>query len=227
MFDNKIEKVSNHFHICYVQEMFHEIFSKYTDEKTVIKLFADVIKCYTAKSRHYHDMNHIYSMCVSWGLFKNKLVNPDVIFMAIIYHDIIYKPIKSNNEEKSSEYFEKNIAPLLNLNNSFVLEVCIAILATKHDEASKEYYIDSTDIQYLLDFDLHVLGTPHESEYEWYRDGVRKEYKIYPDCLYKPGRKKVLESFLKRKSIYLTKDWQVSEKKARKNLRNEIKLYLC
>lgn len=224
MFD-KIEKVSNYFHISFVQEKFHEVFSKYTDEKTVVKLFADVFKLYSAKSRHYHDMNHIYSMCSSWDSFKHKLVNPDEIFMAIIYHDIIYSAIKSNNEEKSANYFYKNVAPILNLESLRVLFIPTAIKATKHDGTHMEIY--KSDIEYLLDFDLHVLGTPHESEYEWYRKGVRKEYKIYPDCLYNPGRKKVLEGFLKRKKIYLTEDWKVSEKKARKNLRNEIKLYLC
>ena len=170
-------------------------------------------------------MNHLFSMCSSWNLFKHKLINPDEIFMAIIYHDIIYSPLKSNNEEKSADYFYKKVAPLLNLESLRVLFIPSAIKATKHDGSNMNIY--KSDVEYLLDFDLHVLGTPHKSEYDWYRNGVRKEYKIYPDLLYNKGRKKVLEGFLKRKKIYLTEDWKINEKKARKNLREEIKLYLC
>ena len=85
------------YHITLVEEKFKEVFSKYTDEETINKLFADVVKKYSAKSRHYHDMHHICNMCNCWDLFKHKLKNSDEIFMAIIYHDIIYSPVKSNN----------------------------------------------------------------------------------------------------------------------------------
>ena len=224
---SEIKRVSNEFHIIEVQYYFHNIFSKYTDEKNIIKLFTEVVKSYSAKSRHYHNMHHIHTMCTAWDLFNSKLNNPDAIFMAIIYHDIVYSAIKSNNEEKSADYFKKNVSTVLNLDSIFIKKVYDAILSTKHNDESKKYWEDDIDIQYLLDFDLHILGTRHESEYEWYKNGVRKEYKIYPDLIYKPGRKKVLESFLKRKKIYLTEDFKVNEKKARKNLNNEIKMYLC
>ena len=67
------------------------------------RMSLETVKKYSAKSRHYHDMNHICGMCDCWDLFKHKLKNPDEIFMAIIYHDIIYKPTRSDNEEKSAE----------------------------------------------------------------------------------------------------------------------------
>jgi predicted metal-dependent HD superfamily phosphohydrolase len=56
---------------------------------------------------------------------------------------------------------------------------------------------------------------------------VRKEYEIYPDEQYNLGRKGVLESFIKRKKIFLTKEFKKYEKRARKNLQDEINLYLC
>ena len=222
-----MENKKQFYHITLVEEKFKQVFLKYTDENTADALFKDVVKKYSAKSRHYHDMNHICGMCDCWDLFKHKLKNPDEIFMAIIYHDIIYKPTRSDNEEKSADYFLKKVATLLNIDSLRVLSIPPAILSTKHSDASRALWENNLDIQYLLDFDLHVLGTPHSSEYEWYRTGVRKEYKIYPDFMYKPGRKKVLESFLNRKKIYLTEDWKINEKKARKNLQEEIKLYLC
>lgn len=222
----KTDKVYKEFHVSWVQEKFYEVFLKYTSKENAVNLFADVYKNYSSKSRHYHNMQHIFGMVSCWENKKSELINPDEIFMAIIYHDIIYKPTREDNEKKSAEYFYKNVAPLLAVESSLrVLFIPKAILATKHDGSHMESY--RSDVEYLLDFDLHVLGTPHESEYEWYRTGIRKEYKIFPDLLYKPGRKKVLENFLNRKNIFLTKYYQQDEKKARKNLKREINSYLC
>lgn len=214
-----------------VKEQFDEIFLKYTDQKTVDKLFSDVVRCYSARGRHYHDMGHIYYMCSKLEMIKYlkvKLNNPIALFIAIIYHDIIYNPLKKDNEEKSAQYFNDNVAIPLKLDLALVVKINCAIRATKHDEESKKIYENDTDIKYLLDIDLSILGNPYQSRYEWYRKGVRKEYKIYPKVLYNPGRKKVLEGFLNRERIYLTKIFfDACEKKARKNLQNEINLYLC
>lgn len=215
--------------VVIVEEAFKKVFSRYTsDEKLIDSLFADVYKSYTSSSRHYHNMYHICYMVGLWEANVSKFKDADAMFMAIIYHDIIYKSRRSDNEEKSADYFVDKVAEVLGLKTNFYFAVFEAIIATKHNEASKEIWEKNTDIQYLLDFDLAVLGTRHKDTYEWYRKGVRKEYRIYPNILYKPGRKKVLESFLSRKKIYITKDFQDSlEKNARRNLQNEINLYLC
>jgi predicted metal-dependent HD superfamily phosphohydrolase len=219
--------------VVLVEEVFKEVFSRYTSDVLIDKLFRDVYEKYTHRSRHYHNMHHISYMVGLWETDISRFKNADALFMAIIYHDIIYKPRKSDNEEKSAEYFEKiaetHLKPFLKAGDYFQLldDVKCAILATKHNDTSIVFWKDNMDIQYLLDFDLAVLGTRHKDTYEWYRKGVRKEYKIYPDFLYKPGRKKVLESFLSREKIYLTKDFEDLEKNARKNLKEEIKSYLC
>lgn len=218
----------SYFHIQYVYDIFVKIFSKYaTDVKMIDILFEDMIKRYSASGRYYHDTHHIYGMVSALENSKELIKDYDAIFMAIIYHDIIYKPVKKNNEEKSAQFFRDKVAKNLNLEFQFILKVYKSIIATKHDVNSKFIWENDTDVQYLIDFDLEILGTMHASTYEWYRSGVRKEYRIYPDILYKPGRKKVLESFLFKKNIYLTKKYQVLQKNARKNLENEIKLYLC
>lgn len=222
------------FQVQYLYTKFVEVFFKYTHDMSVIdNLFEDVYKKYSSRGRHYHNMTHIYRMARNWSRLKNKLRNPDAVFMAIIYHDIVYKPRKSDNEEKSKEYFEKIAkAHLQEHSNAGVYytlidDVKCGIMATKHNDTSIAYWKNDLDIQYLLDFDLEILGTNIEADYDWYRQGVRKEYRIYPNVLYKPGRKKVLESFLSREKIYLTEDFKEREENARKNLKKEINSYLC
>ncbi|MGJ4745117.1 hypothetical protein ACQV5M_02045 [Leptospira sp. SA-E8] len=56
-----------------------------------------------------------------------------------------------------------------------------------------------------------------------YSKQIREEYDIYPDELYKPGRKKVLEYFLSMDSIFKTKEYrEKKEKQARENLSWEL-----
>lgn len=228
---NKKEiKTSNLFQMVVVREIFVEMMTAVNNsgKNAICALFDEILKAYSAKNRHYHDYNHISYMLSFWAVNKSKLNDPEAIFWAIIFHDIVYKARRKDNEEKSADAWLVFANKHTNLSGRIKDKVYNAILATKHNADSETIWIKDDDIKYLLDFDLEILGTRHESEYEWYRSGVRMEYKIYPDILYKPGRKKVLESFLARKKIYLTKDFQeLSEKKARKNLRNEIKLYLC
>ena len=59
--------------------------------------------------------------------------------------------------------------------------------------------------------------------YDTYCQQVRKEYSIYPDFLYKPGRKKVLEHFLNMERIFKTTYFfDLYEAQARENLRREL-----
>ena len=54
---------------------------------------------------------------------------------------------------------------------------------------------------------------------------IRKEYAIYPDMLYNPGRKKVLQHFLTMDTIYKTAVYRDRyEQKAKENLQRELEL---
>jgi predicted metal-dependent HD superfamily phosphohydrolase len=61
--------------------------------------------------------------------------------------------------------------------------------------------------------------------YSDYYKNVRKEYSIYPNLLYNPGRKKVLKHFLAMGKIFKTDYfYQKFEKNARLNLQKELDL---
>ena len=72
------------------------------------------------------------------------------------------------------------------------------ILATKSHVKSTD-----SDTNFFTDADLSVLGQSWEV-YSIYYKNVRKEYSIYPDLLYNPGRKKVLQHFLSMARIFKT-----------------------
>ena len=81
---------------------------------------------------------------------------------------------------------------------------------------------DDSDTNFFTDADLAVLGQDW-SAYKIYTEGVRKEYWIYPDIIYKPGRKKVVEHFLRMEKIYKTQPFSAKfENRARLNLKREL-----
>lgn len=64
---------------------------------------------------------------------------------------------------------------------------------------------------------------PKWEVYEAYAAAVRKEYSIYPDLVYRPGRKKVLEAFLGMERIYKTDYFfRRLEATAKENMKKEI-----
>jgi predicted metal-dependent HD superfamily phosphohydrolase len=97
------------------------------------------------------------------------------------------------------------------------MEQCVKlILATqKHEPAGEE-------VNLFTDADLSVLGAEPES-YKLYATQVRKEYGLYPDLIYNPGRKKVLQHFLAMPRIFKTDAfYEKYETTARRNLEWEL-----
>ena len=93
------------------------------------------------------------------------------------------------------------------------------ILATKLHLKNK-----NEDFNWLIDFDLKILAKSW-SVYEVYTQQIRREYKIYPDFLYKPGRKKALIHFLENEFIFCTNEFRLEhETQARSNILKEIGL---
>jgi predicted metal-dependent HD superfamily phosphohydrolase len=224
---NLIE-IKKYFHVKLLTEIFFQtMMPLLKNEKDVEKLLDDVIVRYSVKSRFYHDLHHIQGMCSLLEYNAEIILDYSSVFLAIIYHDIIYNVKRNDNEEKSAEYFRKKIAPLLNLPKHKIEKVCLYIMATKHNLTAENLKRVDCDVKLFLDFDLETLGYCNEENYKIYSDNIRKEYKIYSNEQYCVGRKMFLKKFLAKKDIYLTKEFKILEKNARKNLQNEINSYIC
>lgn len=91
------------------------------------------------------------------------------------------------------------------------------------DEVVHELSKDS-DTNYFIDADLAILGSA-PAQYNIYATMVRKEYRQYPDLLYKPGRRKVLEHFLQMPAIYKTAFFRERyQQQAKENLAAELNM---
>lgn len=195
--------------------------SKYIEKPTlVISLWEDILKHYSKKNRYYHNLSHIKSMLLQADNFEQGIQDFDALIFAIWYHDIIYKPTKKDNEDKSAIFAENHIKMML-FDQKRLKNIKKLIVSTKKH---KIIIGENMDNAYLLDMDLSILGTNWET-YENYTQQIRNEYKIYPDFMYKPGRKKVLQHFLVRETLYFTEAYRNKfESQARKNIKKEIEL---
>ena len=191
------------------------------------KNWIDLEKAYSKKSRHYHNLTHLKEMIASFETYRDKLQNPNEILFSIFYHDFVYSASKKDNELKSAEYavsiftdvkpdrFQKPVG-FAEFDRQLVFD---AICATQQHQ-----YNSIEDINWLIDFDLKILAKDWE-DYRIYFEQIRKEYRIYPDFLYKPGRAKALTHFLENEFIFQTEEFRgLYEEKARANIEKEILL---
>lgn len=201
-----------------LKEKFEMLCLNFTDNKNLIDNFWNEIeKKYSEKSRHYHNLRHLENMFEEVESVKVQIKNFNNVTFSIFYHDIIYDASSKSNEEKSAEFSKKRLEDL-NIAKEDIQKVYAQILATKSHQKS-----DDQDTNFLLDADLSILGKDNKAYLE-YTKQIRKEYSIYPDFLYKPGRKKVLEHFLELESIFKTDFFKAKyEVQARKNIEVELR----
>lgn len=202
-----------------LKDQFEQLCLPFSEDSNLINtLWHEIEKRYSEKGRHYHNLLHLENMFTELEAVKNKVSNFTVVSFSIFYHDIVYNATSKSNEEKSALLAETRLAELT-LNKDHITAVSAQILATKFHQKS-----DDEDTNYLLDADLSILGKNLES-YLAYTQMIRKEYSIYPDLLYKPGRKKVLKHFLELNSIFKTDYFKEKyEVRAKENISMEIQL---
>lgn len=200
-----------------LQERFlHQCLKFISDPQLIDSLWAEITKKYTEKGRHYHNLKHLEKMFSELDAIRDYIADFSDITFSVFYHDIIYDAASKANEEKSAEFAASRLK-MLNVDQETVWKVTEQIIATKAHQRS-----DDPDTNYLLDADLSILGKDRDT-YEDYTRKIRKEYAVYPDFLYKPGRKKVLQHFLGLENIFKTGEFRNRyENPAKENMRWEI-----
>lgn len=201
-----------------LKDRFETLCLNSTENKILVeKFWIEIENNYSGKSRHYHNLSHLENMFEEIDSVRNQIEKFDNISFSIFYHDIIYDATSKLNEEKSADVVKERLESL-GVNNDKIQNIYEQILATKSHKKS-----DDEDTNFLLDADLSILGKSDEAYLE-YTKQIRKEYSIYPDFLYKPGRKKVLKHFLELENIFKTEYFRGKyEIQARKNIEFELK----
>ncbi len=178
-------------------DRWRKLWGRLGSTKNMAPLFHKLCQAYGEQQRAYHDFSHIRRCLDEFECVKDRLGHPDEVELAIWFHDIIYDPISSTNEEDSAEY------ATLEMKNAAIGEdstrmVADFILATRHNGA-----VNGPDARYLVDIDIATLGSAPEI-YRKYENDIRKEHKWVPESIYREKRKERLMSFLINDQIYHT-----------------------
>jgi predicted metal-dependent HD superfamily phosphohydrolase len=179
----------------------------------------ELLGAYAEPHRAYHTLDHIAALLELLEVHGRDATDRDALELAILFHDIVYDPARTDNEAASAELARERLAAL-GFPEATTTKVARYILATQHG-TSTEAAAD-TDLALLLDLDLSVLAAEPEA-YLAYAQAIRREYAQYQDEVYRPGRRRVLKGFLARERIYLTDRLRALwEAPARANLAGEI-----
>jgi predicted metal-dependent HD superfamily phosphohydrolase len=87
-----------------IRDEFFNAVSNYSSAEDIASmLWKEIEDEYSDPSRHYHNLLHLESLILELIPVKARFTNWSVVVFAVVYHDIVYKAIKSDNEEKSAQ----------------------------------------------------------------------------------------------------------------------------
>jgi len=200
-----------------LKEIFASLAANYCDDTALVHdMWVEIEKSHSAKSRHYHNLKHLQNMYQELFAVRDQVAEWDVTLFSVFYHDIVYKATAKDNEEQSAALAGKRLSAI-HFPAVGILKCQQLILATKQHNA-----VNDSDTNYFLDADMAILGSDWDA-YKQYFTNIRKEYAIYPDFLYNPGRVKVLNQFLLTDYIFGTRNFRDKyELAARTNIKKEL-----
>ncbi|MFF9779775.1 hypothetical protein ACF1HJ_39790 [Streptomyces sp. NPDC013978] len=180
--------------------------------------YADaLIARWAEPQRKYHTLDHLTAVLDRIEVLEDHATDPDLVRLAAWFHDAVYLPERSENEERSARLAERALREA-GVSAERTAEVARLVrLTVTHDPAD-----DDPNGQVLCDADLAILASPPET-YAAYAAAVREEYGFVPDDTFRTGRAAVLRQLLDLPRLFRTpygqREW---ESRARENLRTEL-----
>ncbi|MFI6285862.1 hypothetical protein ACIBCM_14075 [Streptomyces sp. NPDC051018] len=179
----------------------------------------NLIARWAEPQRRYHTTAHLIAVLDHIDTLDAYAADPDLVRLAAWFHDAVYLPDRSENEERSARLAERAL-PEAGLSASATAEVARLVrLTVTHAPAAPD-----TNGAVLCDADLAILASEPET-YAGYAAAVREEYGFVPDDAFRAGRAAVLRRLLALPRLFHTphgvRAW---EERARRNLTAELDL---
>ncbi|MFH8794873.1 hypothetical protein [Streptomyces sp. NPDC017941] len=169
--------------------------------------------------RRYHTLTHLNNVLTHLNTLEDHAHTPHRVHLAAWFHDAVYAPDRSENEERSARLAERALTEA-GLPPEATAEVARLVrLTTTHDPADGDRNGEA-----LCDADLAILAAPPDA-YAAYAAAVREEYAFVPDEAFRAGRADVLRQLLALPRLFRTPHGAAHwEAPARENLTTELAL---
>ena len=179
-------------------------------------VFEQLVGRYSEAHRKYHSLQHLTECVCVLEPVLFLATRPAEVELALWFHDAIYEPQRSDNEEQSAAWARAALVEC-GVSSESAERVRRLVMATRHAAHS-----DWPDEQLVVDVDLYILGAPEERFAEYERQ-IREEYAFVPDWLFRRKRRAILRGFLDRAHIYSTQHFRAAlEERARENLQRAV-----
>ncbi|MEV0932033.1 hypothetical protein ACIBMX_30885 [Streptomyces phaeochromogenes] len=185
--------------------------------------YADnLVSRWSEPQRRYHTVDHLTAVLDHIDVLEahEKYADDvDLVRLAAWFHDAVYLPDRSENEERSARLAERAL-PEAGVSAAGTAEVARLVrLTVTHAPAD-----DDPNGQVLCDADLAILAASPDA-YAAYTAAVREEYAFVPPEAFREGRAAILRQLLDLPRLfhtpYGTREW---EGPARRNLESELSL---
>ena len=194
------------------QQRWLELWSRLGAQASGAPIFAHLAAAYAEPGRAYHTAEHIRDCLAQLDLSRNLAPHPDEVEAALWFHDAVYRPGASDNEDQSAELARTALSTGA-VPREAADRTAALVLATRHAGVPS-----SPDEQLICDIDLSILGR-EPGIFDAFEQQIRREYAWVPEPMYRRERSAVLSGFLRRRSIYQTDQFrQRYEALARANL---------
>lgn len=159
---------------------------------------------YGEPQRFYHTWDHIEALLRGFTAVENRLNNPQAVLHAILFHDAIYDPMRSDNEAESARLLSAAALPTLS-DADRQAAVRMTLATARHRIDPSVSPDEQADTALFLDLDLSILGS-RPDVFDRYEEQVRAEYAMVPDEMFLAGRRQILTALAAGETLYLS-DW--------------------
>lgn len=185
-------------------------------------------EAYADPPRAYHHIGHVRDVLahyrdVAAGPGWHR---PHEVWFAVLYHDAIYVPGRSDNEARSARVAETHLArwwPQADIDHARVSALIAATArhgAWRPDDFARDD--DGDDMRHFLDCDMAILGAAPEV-FAAYDRAIAEEYRAVPRWLYRRRRRAFFRMLLESERIYLSDFFRERcEAQARRNLETAV-----
>jgi predicted metal-dependent HD superfamily phosphohydrolase len=179
------------------QHRWLELWSRLGAQGSGASIFAQLAAAYAEPGRAYHTAGHVRDCLAELDLSRGLAQYPNEVEAALWFHDAVYRPGASDNEDQSAELARAALSTGT-VPREVADRTAALVLATRHAGVS-----GSPDDQLICDIDLSILGR-EPGTFDTFELQIRREYAWVPEPMYRRERSAVLSGFLRRRSIYQT-----------------------
>jgi predicted metal-dependent HD superfamily phosphohydrolase len=179
--------------------------------------YRQLANAYGGPGRYYHNLAHVDDCLDQLTKLELDRADADDLAVALWFHDAVYDWRSSTNEADSARLATRFLTTS-GASARLVTVVNELIMATRHSTELAPSGLSAV----ISDIDLSILGRD-AVDYDRYEAAIAQEYRWVPGPIYRQGRRKILQSFLDRPSIFRTQRFaHAYEAPARANLARAI-----